>query len=135
MHSDAVTGAARAILRLEGLAAFGVSLLLYRQFGGGWGLLGLCFLVPDLSMAGYLVSPRVGAAVYNSAHSYVGPILLWLATRPISASWAAFAVLIWIAHIGFDRAVGYGLKYSSGFGFTHLGTIGRVREGTAPAAA
>jgi hypothetical protein len=106
-----------------------VSLLLYRQLGGGWGLFALCFLIPDLSMAGYLVGPQVGAATYNAAHSYVGPILLWLATRSISSSWAAFAVLIWIAHIGVDRAVGYGLKYSSGFGVTHLGIIGRAREG------
>jgi hypothetical protein len=34
---------------------------------------------------------------------------------------------IWIAHIGFDRALGYGLKYGSGFTHTHLGRIGRDR--------
>ena len=33
--------------------------------------------------------------------------------------------MIWLAHIGFDRALGYGLKYVSGFGFTHLGRIGQ----------
>ena len=33
--------------------------------------------------------------------------------------------MIWLAHIGFDRALGYGLKYSAGFGFTHLGRIGK----------
>jgi hypothetical protein len=33
--------------------------------------------------------------------------------------------MIWLAHIGFDRALGYGLKYQAGFGFTHLGRIGR----------
>jgi hypothetical protein len=120
MSSGAVTGGPRGILRLEGAAALGVSLLLYRQFGGGWGLLALCFLLPDVSMLGYLAGPRVGAAAYNAAHSYVGPVLLWLATRSISSSWAVFAVLIWVAHIGFDRALGYGLKYSSGFRVTHL---------------
>jgi hypothetical protein len=26
--------------------------------------------------------------------------------------------MIWLAHIGFDRALGYGLKYSSGFDVT-----------------
>ena len=41
-----------------------------------------------------------------------------------SAAWLA-AGLIWCAHIGFDRALGYGLKYSQGFGCTHLGLIGR----------
>lgn len=35
------------------------------------------------------------------------------------------AATIWCAHIGFDRALGYGLKYAEGFGFTHLGRIGR----------
>ena len=34
------------------------------------------------------------------------------------------AALIWIAHIGLDRALGYGLKYATGFGDTHLGHIG-----------
>ena len=37
------------------------------------------------------------------------------------------AGIIWCAHIGFDRALGYGLKYSSGFGHTHLGRVGRPR--------
>ena len=35
--------------------------------------------------------------------------------------------MIWLAHIGIDRALGYGLKYSTGFGFTHLGRIGKER--------
>ena len=36
--------------------------------------------------------------------------------------------MIWLAHIGIDRALGYGLKYSAGFGFTHLGRIGRQKD-------
>ena len=36
------------------------------------------------------------------------------------------AGLIWCAHIGFDRALGYGLKYAEGFGFTHLRRVGRT---------
>jgi hypothetical protein len=125
MTRGAVADVPRWILRVEGLAILGVSLLLYRQFGGGWGLLALCFLLPDLTMLGYLAGPRVGATLYNLAHSYIGPILLWAATRSISSSWGVFAVLIWTAHLGFDRAAGYGLKYSSSFRDTHLGTLGR----------
>jgi hypothetical protein len=34
-------------------------------------------------------------------------------------------VAIWLAHIGFDRALSYGLKYADAFSHTHLGTIGR----------
>ncbi len=33
--------------------------------------------------------------------------------------------LIWLAHIGADRLLGYGLKYPAGFGFTHLGRVGK----------
>ncbi len=38
--------------------------------------------------------------------------------------------LIWLAHIGIDRALGYGLKYADGFGFTHLGRIGKASATT-----
>ena len=38
--------------------------------------------------------------------------------------------LIWFAHIGFDRALGYGLKFPLGFRVTHLG----VPIGMAPKA-
>jgi len=31
--------------------------------------------------------------------------------------------LIWAAHIGFDRFLGYGLKYPVAFRVTHLGSI------------
>ena len=50
----------------------------------------------------------------------------------MSATFANFSPLIlliamiWLAHIGFDRALGYGLKYERGFGFTHMGRIGKL---------
>jgi len=49
--------------------------------------------------------------------------------RELSAPIAVTAGIIWITHIGFDRALGYGLKYSAGFKFTHLGVIGQGRAG------
>ena len=39
--------------------------------------------------------------------------------------------LIWLAHIGFDRLIGYGLKYETGFRHTHLGVLFRNEKGTA----
>ena len=33
---------------------------------------------------------------------------------------AAKVALIWLAHIGMDRLLGYGLKYPSAFKDTHL---------------
>jgi hypothetical protein len=35
--------------------------------------------------------------------------------------------LIWIAHIGLDRMLGYGLKYGTSFVDTHLGRVGRQK--------
>ncbi|MEM6559127.1 MAG: DUF4260 family protein [Myxococcota bacterium] len=32
---------------------------------------------------------------------------------------------IWIAHIAFDRALGFGLKSPAGFKHTHLGQFGK----------
>jgi hypothetical protein len=81
------------------------------------------FFAPDVSFAGYLAGPRVGAALYNVAHSYVAPLAL--ATTLLALGAGPNLVLVWAAHIGFDRALGYGLKYPSGFGDTHLGRIGR----------
>ncbi|MCW4453349.1 DUF4260 domain-containing protein [Flavobacterium sp. MXW15] len=125
--SGAVSGGARTVLRLEGLCVLVACLLAYPAAGSGWPLFALLFLAPDLSFAGYLAGPRVGAAFYNAAHSYIGALAL-LCTGALLALPLATAVgLVWAAHIGFDRALGYGLKYPRGFGFTHLGAIGRGR--------
>ena len=89
------------------------------------GLFAALFLVPDLSFAGYLLGPRTGAASYNALHALIGPaalaaagLVLWPGALPVA--------LIWFAHIGVDRAFGYGLKYPGGFSQTHLGPVGRA---------
>ncbi len=118
-------GGVRLVLRLEGLAAFLVAVALYWQTGYGWGVFALSFLAPDLAFLGYLAGNRVGAAAYNCTHSYLGAIAALLASVYFTSPELFAAGLIWCAHIGFDRALGYGLKYASGFGHTHLGRIGR----------
>ena len=115
------------MLRLEGFLVFSLSLLAYYKFGAGWQIFALCFLVPDLSLLGYMAGPRAGAFLYNSAHSYVAALLFLAMGVYSSEPWAISAGMIWISHIGFDRALGYGLKYEKGFRFTHLGVIGRPK--------
>lgn len=112
-------------LRAEGLAAFATSLGAYFALGGGWPLLLLLFLAPDLSMLGYLGGARVGAVSYNTLHSYVLPLALLGAAGASGGDLLLRVTLVWIAHIGFDRALGYGLKHGTGFRDTHLGRIGR----------
>jgi len=122
----AATGGVRTLLRLEGAVVLGVALAAYAQFGAGWGVFALWLLAPDLSLLGYLSGPRTGAALYNAAHSYVGPVLLLALGVLAAMPWAVAGSLIWLAHIGMDHALGYGLKYASGFAVTHLGRIGKA---------
>ena len=89
-----------------------------------WWLLAL-FIVFDVPAAGYLINARVGAICYNLAHAYVAPAALLLGYALTSASWCAFAGLLWAFHIACDRALGYGLKFASSFQDTHLGRIGK----------
>jgi hypothetical protein len=119
-----VFGGIRSVLRLEGLMLLAVSVALYARLQGEWRLFAELFLVPDLSFVAYLFGPRAGAFAYNAMHSTIGPLMLLSAS--VLAPMAAPVALIWLAHVGFDRALGYGLKYPSAFADTHLGRIGRA---------
>lgn len=124
--SGAVRGPLRLLLRLEALCVLLGALLVYRWLGGTWATFAWLFLLPDLSMLGFLAGPRVGAVAYNAAHSYLGPALLAGAGLLLAAPLCGTLAAIWVAHIGLDRALGYGLKYGTAFADTHLGRIGRL---------
>lgn len=119
----AVTGGVRIVLRLEGLALFAGMVVLYGTWEGSWWVFAALFLAPDLSFLAYLFGPRFGALVYNGAHSYLVPVPLMTLGFSSEDTLMLSVAMIWLAHIGFDRALGYGLKYGTGFGFTHLGRI------------
>jgi hypothetical protein len=110
----------RLLLRLEGLFVLTVSAGLYATSGHSWLLFAALLLTPDLFMAGYGVGPRVGARLYNIGHTYVLPIGLGIAAHFWALPPAEAVALIWSAHIGMDRALGYGLKSPRNFHRTHL---------------
>ena len=120
-----VSGGLRTLLRLEGLTLFAGMTLLYAVWGGYWWIYAILFLAPDLSFLGYLAGPKAGAVVYNAAHSYMAPMALMTTGLALTSPLTLSIAMIWLAHIGFDRTLGYGLKYFAGFGFTHLGRIGK----------
>jgi hypothetical protein len=64
--------------------------------------------------------------IYNAMHSYMAPMVLMVMGFGLAQPLVLSIAIIWLAHIGIDRALGFGLKYSAGFGFTHLGRIGKV---------
>ena len=119
----------RLLLRLEGLALFILATWAFAFTGTSWWLYAILFLSPDLSFAGYLAGPRLGAVAYNALHSTLGPALLAGLGLFLDHSMLLGIAAIWAAHIGFDRMLGYGLKYTSGFNDTHLGRIGRQAAG------
>ncbi|WP_173916783.1 DUF4260 domain-containing protein [Halobacillus sp. Marseille-Q1614] len=110
----------KLILQLEGLIVLLIAVYFYTQTGGSWVLFFLCLLVPDLSMLGYLKNKRWGAGIYNIGHTYIIPLLLSVFAFIASHDLLLALSLIWIAHIGMDRTIGYGLKYPSDFKDTHL---------------
>jgi hypothetical protein len=123
--TGAVTGGLRVMLRLEGLVLFAGMTLLYAIWGGAWWIYFVLFLAPDISFVAYFSGPKFGAMIYNAAHSYMAPMAMMITGFATEATLVLSIAMIWLAHIGFDRALGYGMKYSAGFGFTHLGRIGR----------
>lgn len=108
-----------------GLALGGLLIAAMVPAGFGWLVWLLLVLAPDLAMAGYLAGPRIGAVAYNLAHLYALPFLLMIFGVGLGAPALIAGGGLWLAHIGIDRALGFGLKLPTGFRDTHLGTIGR----------
>lgn len=122
---SSVSGWPKILLRMEGFAVLILSVGAYAHLSGDWGQFALLFLLPDISFLAYLRGPRIGAMAYNLAHSHVLPSIFVMLSYVFERPEAIPLLLIWFAHIGFDRAAGYGLKYATAFGHTHLGLIGR----------
>jgi Domain of unknown function (DUF4260) len=120
---------AAAILRIESAAIGLVGIVGFLSLGGPVLALVPALLAPDLSMLGYLAGPRVGAVTYNLVHNWALPAGLVLIGIVSGQLWPLLAATAVASHIGWDRALGYGLKLPSGFRDTHLGRIGRDRAG------
>jgi hypothetical protein len=124
LAEGAVTGGPRTILRIEGGVLVTAALVGFALTDEPWWLVPALLFLPDLVMAGYARSSRVGAITYNLAHSYplpavVGALGLWQDSVLPQA-----VALLWFAHVGMDRCLGYGLKHDDSFTHTHLGRIG-----------
>ena len=109
------------MLRLEGGLALVLGLWAFQALGGNWWLFAALFLAPDLFMLGYLRDAGTGAAIYNAGHTYLAPAVLALIAVVLGASVLLPLAVIWAAHIGLDRMLGFGLKSPAGFKSTHLG--------------
>lgn len=118
----------RAWLRAEGLAAFVAGLAIFIAAGGPWLLAVPLLLVPDASAVGYLRGPRLGAFTYNLVHNWAIGLTVLGVGAWTGIAWVTLTGAILVAHVGMDRAAGYGLKLPTSFQETHLGRIGRDRR-------
>jgi hypothetical protein len=123
-----VSGGPRAWLRAEAVVLLAGALAAYSTTGQPWWLVPAVILLPDLAWAGYLGGTRVGAFIYNAAHATPLPAVMvglgWWQHRPLVLALG----LVWLAHIGLDHLLDYGLKYDDSFQHTHLGILGRRKE-------
>lgn len=110
----------KILLQLEGMTVFFLSLYVYSTSDFGWLLFIVLLFAPDLSMVGYLVNTKVGAIIYNLCHTYLISLFILFIGHFTATPLLQAIGLIWTAHIGMDRMLGYGLKYPTTFKDTHL---------------
>jgi hypothetical protein len=110
----------RLLIHAEGAFIFALTLWFYRAGHYPWWLFAALFLAPDFFMLGYLKDAQVGAATYNLVHTLAAPMLVLLVALLWPSPVCIPGALIWLSHIGFDRMLGYGLKYPTFFKDTHL---------------
>lgn len=123
----------KKLIQAEELMMFAACLYYFPSFGLSWWWLAACILLPDISMVGYLVNPRIGAYTYNFFHHRGVAIQAFAAGLLLGSMPIQFAGFILFAHASMDRMLGYGLKYEKGFRYTHLGEIGRSNVGNTTA--
>lgn len=114
------------ILRSEALAIAALTVILYARTGASWWWFAALWILPDLSMLGYLAGRDLGGRIYNSIHAFATPATLAACALLLGAHQLVPVALIWANHIAVDRLLGYGLKYPAGFEWTHLGRMGKT---------
>jgi hypothetical protein len=115
----------KTVLKLEelGLFIFGIYLFSFLNYQWWWFL--ALILAPDLSMLGYAVNAKIGAFSYNVFHHRGIAVLLYILGSYLHIEVLQLIGTILFSHAAMDRFFGYGLKYETGFKYTHLGEIGK----------
>jgi hypothetical protein len=127
VHLEDTTPWVRRWLRAEGVLAFAWGVVIWVLLNQPLPLFLVALLLPDLSMLGYLQGPHAGAILYNIVHNWATAGLALLLALVAQSGPLILVGAVLLAHVGIDRALGYGLKYPTAFQDTHLGRIGRRR--------
>ncbi len=113
------------LLSMEEAGQFLLSIFLFSQLEYEWWIFPVCLLIPDLSMIGYLVNPKIGAGLYNFFHHKLVAVLIFISGFGLNNDLLELMGIILFAHSSMDRMFGYGLKLNDDFKHTHLGWIGK----------
>lgn len=113
----------KAVLKAEEVFMFLFSIFLFGQLDFAWWWFPVLLFTPDLSMLGYLHSPKTGAFIYNLIHHKGVGIGVYLLGISLGTPVLQLAGVILFGHSSMDRVFGYGLKYSDSFQHTHLGML------------
>lgn len=123
----------KSLLKVEELAQLLLALFVFAHLPYAWWVLPSVFLLPDLSMVGYVAGPRVGAFCYNVVHHKALAVTVGISGWVLGQPLLVLMGTVLLAHSAFDRLLGYGLKYATGFQDTHLGGMGGSQSGLQPA--
>lgn len=118
----------KKLIQLEEAALFATTLYLFPYLNLSWWWFAGCIILPDISMVGYLHNARTGAWLYNIFHHRALAIGIVAIGFFLHMPWVLFIGFIMFSHATMDRMVGYGLKFETGFSFTHLGEIGNRKS-------
>lgn len=110
----------KTITKLEGIVVFLFCLYFYNQLESSWLMFVLLWIVPDVSMVGYLKNSKLGAMTYNLAHNFIASLLLVALGIFLENSIIISLGIIWTSHVALDRFLGFGLKYENSFKETHV---------------
>jgi hypothetical protein len=113
------------VIKLEELAqlAMVVVALYYQPIEFRWWAWIIIFLLPDISMLGYLINTTAGAISYNFFHHKLVAIAILGIGWSMGVPSLTISGLVLYGHSSWDRALGYGLKYFDSFKHTSLSTI------------
>ena len=116
----------KKLLQAEAIVPFLIAILLINRLPVHftWWIWIPIFLAPDLSMLGYVIGNKAGAFAYNLFHHQLVAILVAGIGMLLQSPEIELAGLVLLGHSSLDRVMGYGLKFTTGFKFTHLGTMG-----------
>ncbi|TDO21264.1 DUF4260 domain-containing protein [Pedobacter duraquae] len=118
----------KKLIQAEAIVPFLISVMLINRLPihFAWWIWIPIFLAPDLSMLGYLINNKIGAYSYNLFHHQLVAIVIAATGMLLQLPYVELAGLVLLGHSSLDRVMGYGLKFTTGFGFTHLGTVAKA---------